>query len=386
MDQIETMVNSLNPNDTEATEGLRTFISDKIEKFKARKMNNAEGLDKNLQLPLKSEDGATTYSRSKSNIKSVPAMNGMSIDEAAERLAFIAKTCYEHGVTQLYSFGVFGPQNVFATFVKKGDTDWMDDKPGQISMHIYRLCEAINKSGEMKPGNAYLVHFSEDHKMNVSFAYEDEWAKHPDRYMIKMMKQYLGYQGGNIDVQDHAVEGFMNIEEPDAIAMECTFGHAIDENFFEFATEAFTKKGKKLERVIDAVGGKPQMIQIFLKYLKDQGVRFPDKAASIKEFNAYANKVLAATAAMAMTSPYGGIMMRPGSNVYSYGDITFATNNNIETATEVWVPYLTKKNKVRLTIFSAKRIAQMFNESHTEINTANADKVAKKIIELSKTE
>lgn len=37
-------------------------------------------------------------------------------------------------------------------------------------------------------------------------------------------------------------------------------------------------------------------------------------------------------------------------------------------------------------IISAKRIAQMFNDEHTEINKENADKVAKKIIDLSKAE
>lgn len=39
-----------------------------------------------------------------------------------------------------------------------------------------------------------------------------------------------------------------------------------------------------------------------------------------------------------------------------------------------------------MTIISAKRFAQMFNDEHTEINKENADKVAKKIIDLSKAE
>lgn len=386
MDQFDSMHSYLNSADMEeATEGLKNIISTIADKFKARKMNNAPGLDRNLQLPAKSEDGTTTYSRSKSNIKSAPKVSGIDMDEAANRMNFVAKTCYENGVTKLYSFGVFGPKNVCAAFFKKGGDEWRDDKQGKIAMHIYRICEAINESGEIKPGTAYFVSFSEDYHVNISFAYETEWTNHPDKFMLSMMKKHIGYQGGSIDVQDHAAEGYMNQSDgPDEIALECTMGHAIDENFFEFATEAFTKKGKKLESVINAVGGKPQMIQIFLRYLKSQGVRFPDKVASINAFRIYANKVFAITATTAMMN--GGFAWRPGSNTYTYGDITFATNDDIDVASEIWVAYLTKKNKVRMTIISAKRIAQMFNDEHTEINKDNADKVAKKIIELSKAE
>lgn len=61
MDQFDSMHSYLNSADMEeATEGLKNIISTIVDKFKARKMNNAPGLDRNLQLPTKSEDGTTT--------------------------------------------------------------------------------------------------------------------------------------------------------------------------------------------------------------------------------------------------------------------------------------------------------------------------------------